>query len=250
MKELPDPGKFAMPQILTALGAALRDLRAPRILAIVLLPMLGAILIWVVLSLIFWDTWTTWFNGLAAGTTAGRWLEGAGAGWLLHGLTALGVIVLIVPATFITALVINEIVAMPAIVSHVATRYFPQLEKRAGGTLIGSAFNAVVGITIFCLLWVVTLPLWLTGVGALVLPALISAYLNQRLLRYDALAEHASRDEYAQILVRIRGELYLLGFLLALLYYIPFVNLLAPVASGLAFTHLCLAEVARLRAAE
>jgi uncharacterized protein involved in cysteine biosynthesis len=238
-----------VPQVLTALGAALRDLRAPRILAILLLPMLGAISILVALSFIFWDTWTAWLNGLAAGTAAGRWLESAGAGWLLQGLSALGVIVLIAPATLVTALVINEIVAMPAIVSHVATRYFPRLERRAGGTLAGSAFNAATGIAIFCLLWVVTLPLWLTGVGALVLPALISAYLSQRLLRYDALAEHADRGEYAQVLVRAKGKLYLLGLLLALLYYVPLVNLVAPVASGLAFTHLCLAEVARLRAA-
>src|SRR5690348_14122848 len=104
MEKLLGRRKFAMPQIVTALGAALRDLGAPRILAIVLLPMLGAILIWVVLSLIFWDSWTAWFNGLAAGTAAGRWLEDTGAAWLLHGLTALGVIVLIAPATFITAL--------------------------------------------------------------------------------------------------------------------------------------------------
>jgi uncharacterized protein involved in cysteine biosynthesis len=138
---------------------------------------------------------------------------------------------------------------MPTIVSHVAALYFPRLERRGGGTLVGSVVNAVVGIGVFCLLWVVTLPLWLTGVGALVLPALISAYLNQRLLRYDALAEHAAPDEYAALLARIKGKLYLLGLLLALLYYVPLVNLLAPVASGLAFTHLCLTELARLRAA-
>jgi uncharacterized protein involved in cysteine biosynthesis len=238
-----------MPQVLTALGAALGDLRAPRILAVVLLPMLGAILLWIVLSFLFWDTWTAWLNGLAFGTAAGRWLEGIGAGWLLQGLSALGVIILIAPATLVTALVINEIVAMPVIVSHVAARYFPRLERRVGGTLVGSVLNAIVAIGIFCLLWVVTLPLWLTGVGALVLPALISAYLNQRLLRYDALAEHAGRDEYAVLRVRIKGKLYLLGLLLALLYYVPLVNLLAPVASGLAFTHLCLAELTRLRAA-
>jgi uncharacterized protein involved in cysteine biosynthesis len=238
-----------MPQVLTALGAALGDLRAPRILAVVLLPMLGAILLWIVLSFLFWDTWTAWLNGLAFGTAAGRWLEGIGAGWLLQGLSALGVIILIAPATLVTALVINEIVAMPVIVSHVAARYFPRLERHVGGTLVGSVLNAIVAIGIFCLLWVVTLPLWLTGVGALVLPALISAYLNQRLLRYDALAEHAGRDEYAALRVRIKGKLYLLGLLLALLYYVPLVNLLAPVASGLAFTHLCLAELTRLRAA-
>lgn len=236
-----------MAQVLTALAGALRDLREPRIIAIVLLPMLGSISIWVILSWIFWDSWTAWLNGLAAGTTGGRWLEGVGAGWLLQGLSTLGVIVLVAPATLITALVINEIVAMPAIVSHVAGRYYPRLDRGAGGTPIGSALNATIGIAIFCLLWVVTLPLWFTGVGALVLPALTSAYLNQRLLRYDALAEHAGRDEYRQVLARMKGKLYLLGLLVALLYYVPIVNLLAPVASGLAFTHLCLAELAHLR---
>lgn len=238
-----------MADIVMALGAALRDLRAPRILAVMLLPMLGAILIWTVLSFIFWDSWSAWLTALTADTAAGRWLRDVGAGWLLHALNILGAIALVIPATLVTALVINEIVVMPAIVTHVGARYFPGLERRAGGTLAGSIANAVIAITIFCVLWVLTLPLWLTGVGAVVLPALISAYLNQRLLRYDALSEHAARDEYAAIIAGSKGKLYALGFLLALLYYVPVVNLLAPVASGLAFTHLCLAELARVRRA-
>ena len=240
-------GCAAVADIVIALGAAARDLRAPRILAVLLLPMLGAIVLWTVLSLVFWDAWSAWLGGLAAGTAAGRWLESAGAGWVLQAVSALGVIALVIPATLVTALVINEIFAMPVIVSHVGTKYFPRLEQRAGGTLPGSIVNAAVGITVFCLLWLVSLPLWLTGIGAVVLPALISAYLNQRLLRYDALSEHASREEYALIVSRARGKLYLLGLLLALLYYVPLVNLIAPAASGLAFTHLGLAELARLR---
>jgi uncharacterized protein involved in cysteine biosynthesis len=44
-----------------------------------------------------------------------------------------------------------------------------------------------------------------------------------------------------------RGRLYLLGLLLAFVYYIPLVNLAAPVLSALAFTHFCLAELARFR---
>jgi hypothetical protein len=35
--------------------------------------------------------------------------------------------------------------------------------------------------------------------------------------------------------------------LLAGLYYVPFVNFVAPVITGLAFTHFCLGELARLR---
>ena len=97
------------------------------------------------------------------------------------------------------------------------------------------------------LLWIVTLPLWFTGVGAVVLPALNAAYLNQRLFRYDALSEHASPEELREIVGGTKGRLYGLGFALALLYYVPFVNLTAPVISGLAFTHFELSELARLR---
>lgn len=236
-----------MPQVLSALGSALRDLREPRILAIVLLPMLGALAIWATLSWVFWDDWTAWLNGLATGTAAGRWLEDFGAGWLIGSLTALGVIVLLAPATLITAMVITEVVALPVIVLFVGEHYYSRLEKKHGGTIAGSIINSIVGVLMFCALWLVTLPLWLTGVAAFVLPPLLSAYLNQRLFRYDALAEHASRDEYRALLARARGRMFLLGLLLAVFFYVPLINLLVPVLSGLAFTHLCLAELARLR---
>jgi CysZ protein len=234
-------------EIIIAVGAAFRDLRAPRILAVVLLPMAGAIVLWTVLSLLYWDTWSAWLGGLAAGTAAGRWLEGIGAAWILNTLGALGVIALVIPAALITALIINEIVVMPTIVSHIGSRYFTHLDKRAGGTLVGSIVNALIAISLFAMLWLVTLPLWLTGFGAVLVPVLLSAYLNQRLLRYDALSEHADRQEYARIVVGAKGRLYGLGIVLALLYYIPLVNLIAPAASGLAYTHLCLAELSRLR---
>lgn len=237
-----------MPQVLSALGSALRDLREPRILAIMLLPVLGALAIWATLSWVFWDEWTAWLNGLATGTAAGRWLEDFGASWLIGSLTALGVIVLLAPATLITAMVITEVVALPVIVSFVGARYYAGLEKKAGSTIAGSIINSMVGIVVFCALWLVTLPLWLTGIAAFVLPALLSAYLNQRLFRYDALAEHASRDEYRALLARARGRMFLLGLLLAVFFYVPLINLLVPVLSGLAFTHLCLAELARFRA--
>jgi len=129
----------------------------------------------------------------------------------------------------------------------VAERGFPQLERRRGGTVAGSAWNAITSIILFGVLWLLSLPLWLTGIGALLLPALISALFNQRMFRYDALAEHASAAEYHAVLRASGGRLYALGLVLAAFYYVPVVNLLAPILSGLAFTHLCLAELARLR---
>jgi CysZ protein len=233
--------------ILTALGRALRDLREPRIVAVLFLPVLGALVIWGTLSWIFWDTWTAWLNGLATGSAAGRWLEAIGAGWLTRSLSTLGLLVLLAPATLITVVVIAELVAMPVIVAWVGGRYHTALAKKSGGTFAGSALNAVAGIIVFGMLWFVTLPLWLTGIAAFVLPPLLSAYLNQRLFRYDALSEHASADEYRALIAGARGKLFLLGLMLAMFYYVPLVNIAAPVLSGLAFTHFCLGELARMR---
>lgn len=236
-----------MTQALSALGWALRDLFLPRILAVVLLPMVGALAVWVTLSWLYWDDWTNWMNQLT-GTAVGRWLEYLGADWLLPTVLTLGVIVLLVPLTLITAMIITEIVAMPAIVAVVGERRFAGLEKRRGGTVAGSVLNTAVAIGVFAGAWIATLPLWLFGIFALVLPVLLSAYLNQRVFRYDALADHAGTEEYGEVLARARRPLYILGVLLALLYFVPVFNLLLPVLSGLAFTHLCLSELQRLRA--
>jgi uncharacterized protein involved in cysteine biosynthesis len=61
--------------------------------------------------------------------------------------------------------------------------------------------------------------------------------VNQRLLRYDALAEHADAEEMARIFRDRRSTLYLLGLLLALAAYVPLLGLFAPVLFALAFIH-------------
>jgi len=236
-----------MRDIFAALARAAHNLFEPRILAIVLLPMVGSILVWTVLAWIFWDPWTGGIAGAFSSTSAAGWLKGWGASWVIDSTAVLLVLAGIAPAIYVTALVITEIIAMPIIVKFVGERYHPGLEREAGGTLIGSVLNSVIGIVVFAMLWIVTLPLWLTGIGAVLAPVLTSAYLNQRMFRYDALAEHASPEEFARIRRGSRGDLFLLGIALSLLYYVPLVNLLVPVFSGLAFTHFCLGRLAAER---
>ena len=237
-----------MRDVIAALTRAVRNLLEPRIVAIVFVPMLGSLVLWIVLAWLFWDAWTGGIAGAMTSTTVAGWLQGWSATWVIDYTAMLVVLIAILPAMLVTALVITEIIAMPIIVKFVAERHHPDLARAAGGTVIGSVLNAAVGIIVFVLLWLFTLPLWLTGVGAVLAPVLTSAYLNQRMFRYDALAEHASREELAQITRTSRGDLFLLGILLSLLLYVPLVNLLVPVLSGLAFTHFCLTRLAAVRA--
>jgi CysZ protein len=236
-----------MRDAVTALTRAAGNLFDPRIIAIVFLPMLASLVLWTLLAWLFWGTWTKGIASMMASTTVAGWLQGWSATWVIDYTAALVVLIAILPAMFVTALLITDIVAMPVIVQFVAGRYHPDLQHAAGGTMAGSIGNSAIAVIVFAVLWIFTLPLWLTGIGAVLAPVLTSAYLSQRLFRYEALAEHASSAEYAQLVRNSRGDLFLLGILLSLLLYVPVVNLLVPVLAGLAFTQLCLARLTMLR---
>jgi len=233
----------------TALIAALRDLREPRIVALGLLPPLAALLVWAGLAWGFADGWARLVADWIAGTPWLTWIGDWGLASVFIWGSGIAAVALLLPVMLITAVLVTDFVAMPVIVPLVGDRYYPRLERRRGGTVAGSIWNAAKAVVLFALLWAATLPLWLTGIGALVLPVLLSAHFNQRLFRYDALAEHASAEEFARILHTSRGDLFLIGILLSLLLTVPLVNLLVPVFSALAFTHYCLARLERVRGA-
>jgi len=236
-----------MGEVLKAIGSALRDLREPRVLALALVPPLAAIAVWLALAWSFADDWARWVADRIATTPWLTWVSDWGLASIFIWAGAIAAFALLIPVMLVTAVLVTEFLAMPVIVPLVEERHFPRLERRRGGTVAGSVWNAATSIALFAVLWLLSLPLWLTGIGAVVLPALISALFNQRVFRYDALAEHASAGEYRAVVREAGGRLYALGLLLAALYYVPIVNLLVPVLSGLAFTHLCLAELESLR---
>jgi len=233
--------------VLAALGRTLADLREPRVLALGLAPPLAAIAVWVALVWLLADDWARWVSDWIATTAWLAWVRDWGLSSLLVWGGGLAAIALLLPIMLVTAVLVTELFAMPVIVPLIAGRNYPGLEQRRGGTVAGSVWNACVAVGLFAALWLLSLPLWFTGIGALALPPLISAWFNQRMFRYDALADHASAAEREAVVRGARGRLFLLGLALALLYGIPLVNLAVPVLSGLAFTHLCLGELARLR---
>jgi len=236
-----------MGPVFHAMGGALRDFWQPRILALALVPPLAALAVWIGFAWMFADDWARAVTGWIANTSWLGWVRDWGLSSILVWASGIAAFALMLPVTLITAVLVTDLVAMPVIVPFVGERHHPRLERLKGGTLAGSVWNATVAVVVFAVLWMISLPLWFTGIGALVLPPLIAAFFNQRMFRYDALAEHASPAEIEAILRDARGRLYALGLALSILLYIPLVNLAVPVLSGLAFTHLCLGELASRR---
>ena len=232
--------------VFDAFRKAVRDLCRPQVLAMVALPIVCATVLWVLIGWLSWERLTAWINGWLLASQAGRWIAGW-AGGLLQFIATLIALALLAPGVLITAVVITEFFTMPGLVNFVAQRDYPALGRLHGGTIMGSVLNSTLAIVIFALLWLVTLPLWFTGAGALLVPLFNSAWLNQRLFRYDALSDHASSEELRTVIAQNRRTIYLLGLLLAVFYYVPLLNLLAPALTGLAFTHFQLGALARSR---
>jgi CysZ protein len=157
-------------------------------------------------------------------------------------------VVAFIPLVLVTAVMIIGIFAMPAMVDHVARASYPDLARLHGGTMIGSIWNSALALFVFLMLSALTLPLWVIPLLWPVLPVLLFAYLNQRVFRYDALAEHASGPEMTMLIRRHRGEFFFLGVIIAVLGHVPVFGFFVAVYGALAFTHLALQRLQDLRA--
>ena len=226
------------------------NLLHPRMLWLMVWPMLVAIAVWGTAALAMWLRVSFWLAGLLR-----RWLEAAPfVGHLdLGDLTLLAahvlLVLLFVPLVYLTALFILGVFGMQAMVDHVARRSYPTLERRHGGGIAGSIWNAFVALAGMALLAALSLPLWLAPPLWPVIALAILGWGNRRLLSYDALAEHADRAEMRRVLRGRRLPLYALGVLLALVAYVPFLGFVAPVAFSLAFIHYLLGALESVRAA-
>lgn len=235
-----------MNPIFDALLRSLRDLFQLKVLFVAIWPIVAAAVLWMVLGWLFWGTFSDWLSGLLAGSNVQSWLEGVEPHWIAGAIQALAHLILFVPLVFLTALLITALFAMPMLVRTVEARDYPDLKRESGGSLSGNLVNALIAIAIFIAIWIVTVPLWFVGIGVIV-PFLAAAYLNQRLFRYDALAEHASNSELRTLFARYRASWWGLGLLTGLAQFVPLLNLFAPVLAGLAFIHFGLARLKELR---
>lgn len=230
-----------------AFARALRDVWRPRMLALAIWPLLAALVLWLGLAWLYWTEWTRVVDGWIPGSILADWLPGGGAQTLARVAAWVLVSLLLIPLVLATAGTLAALLMMPLIVAFVAARDYPALARRRGGSFAGSCLNAVVALAGFGVLWVFTLPLWLTALWGPPTVLLLTAWLVQRLFRYDALAEHADAGELRSIPGECGGRYFLLGLLVVLLHAVPLVNLFAPLAGGLAFTHFSLARLEQLR---
>ncbi len=246
----------------------------PRVIALSFLPLILMVGLSLGLGYFYWDVALDWvrsaLDASAIVTTMLDWLQGIGAGALKPVLAPLIVIFAVTPLIVVVSLLIVALLMAPALVALVAERRFPALERKRGGSWLGALVWSLGSTLLALVALIVSVPLWLVPPLILILPPLIWGWLTYRVMAYDALAEHASRQERNEILRRYRGWLLGIGvltgflgaapsllwasgalFAVAFVVLVPFavwVYTLVFAFSALWFAHFSLAALQSLRA--
>lgn len=227
----------------------------PRMLFALLLPFLimlvGAILL-LVLAL---GPLTDWLNQQLSQSTmlikANEWMVSVG----LFSLSAIkawlvpfAVAIVLLPISGILGLTVAAIFVMPMVVTHVSRQHFPGLALQGQNTLVVSVWNAVWVSVAFVLGWVLTLPFWLFPPLGLLVSLLWWTFAFSRIMRIDAIVEHATSQERLRLIKRQSTGFWTIGMVCALMNLIPPAWIFLPVFAGLVYTHYGLDALQRLRA--
>ncbi|MDO9316198.1 MAG: EI24 domain-containing protein [Burkholderiaceae bacterium] len=189
----------------------------PRVIALSLLPL---VLMGVVALGLGYFFWAPVVSGVAAALESYAWvasllswLESAGLSGLRKFLAPLIVVFAVMPLIVVGSLLVVAALMTPAMVSLVAERRFQALDRRHGGSAAAGAFAALLATFAALVALVISIPLWFVPPLVLILPPLIWGWLTYKVMTYDVLAEHATKEERRELVKRHRSSLLGMGIL-------------------------------------
>ncbi|MBX9716309.1 MAG: EI24 domain-containing protein [Burkholderiaceae bacterium] len=187
----------------------------PRVIALSLMPLLLMVAVALGLGYFLWDPALAWVRAVLASqvwlTSVLDWFDSLGIGGLQALLAPLLIVFAAMPLIVIVSLLVVAVMMTPSMLNLVAERRFQSLERRHGGSATAGAF-ASLGATLLALVaLVLSIPLWFVPPLVLILPPLIWGWLTYKVMTYDVLAEHATKEERREIIKRHRNTLLGMG---------------------------------------
>jgi hypothetical protein len=245
----------------------------PRVIVLSLLPLAIMVALSAGLGYFYWHPAVQWVGQVLESSSFMRnvwgWLQDIGAGDVKSVMAPLILVVALTPLIVLGSLLLVAAFMGPALAKLVAQRRFSSLERKYGGSIALSIAWSLGSTLLALIALVISLPLWLVPPLILVLPPLIWGWLTYRVMAFDALSEHASRDERREIFRRHRASLLGIGVLTGYLGAAPSIVwasgalfaaafvILIPLAiwtytlvfafASLWFAHYCLAVLEALR---
>jgi len=197
----------------------------PRVITLSLLPLAMLMVLSVSWGYFYWAPTQDWVREMLASWQVLQsmmdWLQNNGAGELQAVMVPLVVIFAITPALVVVSLLAVSLMMTPALVDLVVQRRFAHLALKHGGTTLTSLAWTLGSTVIALLAMLISLPLWVVPPLMFIVPPLIWGWLSYRVMVYDALVEHASRDERLAIGRKHRVWLLLMGVLTGYMGALP-----------------------------
>ena len=193
-----------MKQLLDAFWRAAAYCLHPKVIGLSLLPLLIGVALALGLGFLYWESAVagvraTLENWLLV-DAALKWVETLAGASFRSVLAPLIVVGLAAPLIVVLSVLLVAWLMTPAIVTLVVQRRFPLLAQKRGAGMLTSVLLAL-GCTVLALLaLVISLPLWFIPPLVLIVPPLIWGWLNYRVMSFDVLALHASKDERRQLM--------------------------------------------------
>lgn len=223
----------------------------PKMLLALLLPFFIALVGAVLLLWVFWTPLTNWLDTNALDWSYlnefDQWMLAIGLFSIKLYLVPLLAVAILLPLSGILGLVIAAIFVMPIALRHVEKREYRGLVRHGQFSTTYGMWNAIWVGVLFSLGWLITMPLWLIPPLPVVLPILWWAFAFTRMLRVDAIIEHANAHERKLLWRRHNKQYWLMGLVLALVNLFPPAWLVLPVFSSLVFAHFSLEALRQLR---
>ena len=246
----------------------------PRVMLLSVAPLLLMAALFLGLGYLYWalavESVRLWLESASWLASLSSWLMSLGMVKLESLLAPLLLVFAVTPLIVVVSLLIVSWLMTPALTALVAKRRFPALEQARGGSTLASIWWSLTSVVLALIALLVSVPLWLIPPLILVLPPLIWGWLTYRVMAFDALADHATRDERQEIFRRHRWPLLGVGVFCGYMgaapsmmwasgvVFIALAPLLMPLAiwvytlvfalSSLWFAHYCLAALQALRA--
>ncbi|MCO5976650.1 EI24 domain-containing protein [Ideonella oryzae] len=206
-----------MKLLLDSFWRAAAYLMRPRVIGLTLLPLLIAGGLFLVMGYFFWEPAVSavraQLENWALTEAVLRWMDTYVGASFRAVMAPMIIVALAVPVAVVMSLLLVALLMMPALVSLVAERRFPALERKRGGQLWESAWRSGLFTLVAMVALILTVPLWLVPPLALVIPPMIWGWLTAQVMTYDALSEHASLEERLSLQREHRWPLLLIGLI-------------------------------------
>ncbi|MEN9712649.1 MAG: hypothetical protein RLY90_910 [Pseudomonadota bacterium] len=197
----------------------------PRVMLLSLMPLALLLVLSLSWGYFYWESTQDWVRDTLSSwlllQSAMDWLQEHGAGHLQSVLVPIVVIFAITPVLVIITLLAVSWLMSPGLIKLVVDRRFGHLALKRGGSVWIGVFWTLVSTLAALLAMVITLPLWLVPPLMFVVPPLIWGWLSYRVMVFDALLNHASREERIAIGRKHRVWLLLIGVLTGYLGALP-----------------------------